>query len=93
MQQGPPRRVYVLIVGHHGSRNATPRELLWESATERQSRKLLTTFSNMPGSGSAAATTEVPLRSSVRASETGITRTTTTQLRQLAIAQPVDIDV
>ena len=48
-------------VGHHGSRNATPRKLLWENFRKRKGRQLKTMMSTMPGKhGTKKSKTEVP---------------------------------
>ena len=48
-------------VGHHGSRNATPRKLLWENFRKRKGRQLKTMMSTMPGKhGAKKSKTEVP---------------------------------
>jgi hypothetical protein len=51
-------------VGHHGSRNATPKTLLWERFSKRSASKqkrLRTMLSTMPGKhGASARRTEVP---------------------------------
>jgi hypothetical protein len=51
-------------VGHHGSLNATPKQMLWEAFTKRGNRKRLTTMlSTMPGKhGKTVSKTEVPRR-------------------------------
>lgn len=61
--------VDVLKVGHHGSLNATPRKLLWETLKKRGSgRKLKTLLSTMPGKhGKTASKTEVPRRTLLNA--------------------------
>jgi hypothetical protein len=75
--------VDVYKVGHHGSRNATPKELLWEKFTKRGAQKgkrLKTVMSTMPGKhGATKRRTEVP-RKSLRdalASESDLTDTET----------------
>ncbi|MGH8764421.1 MAG: MBL fold metallo-hydrolase [Burkholderiales bacterium] len=51
-------------VGHHGSRNATPKKLLWENFMNRggpKGRRLKTALSTLPGKhGSSSSKTEVP---------------------------------
>jgi hypothetical protein len=51
-------------VGHHGSRNATPKELLWENFSKRnkpKGKRLLTMLSTLPGKhGKTKSKTEVP---------------------------------
>ena len=49
---------------HHGSRNATPKQLLWEGFSKRGSGKGLTTMlSTLPGKhGKTRNDTEVPRR-------------------------------
>jgi hypothetical protein len=55
--------VDVYKVGHHGSRNATPRKALWENFTKRNST-LHTLLSTMSGKhGNASSHTEVPRQS------------------------------
>ena len=73
--------VDVLKVGHHGSLNATPRKLLWETLSKRGSgKKLKTLLSTMPGKhGKTASKTEVPRRTLLDAlkSESELTNTQT----------------
>jgi L-ascorbate metabolism protein UlaG (beta-lactamase superfamily) len=54
--------VDVYKVGHHGSLNATPKKLLWESFTKKgKSKRLRTILSTLPGKhGKVANKTEVP---------------------------------
>lgn len=59
-------------VGHHGSRNATPKKLLWEKFTKRGRGKgrLRAMISTMPGKhGSAKKRTEVPRKTLLQALE------------------------
>jgi hypothetical protein len=53
-------------VGHHGSRNATPRQMLWDNFQKRGSQKgmrMRTLLSTMPGKhGTPGKKTEVPRR-------------------------------
>jgi hypothetical protein len=73
--------VDVLKVGHHGSLNATPRKLLWETLNKRGSgKKLKTLLSTMPGKhGKSSSKTEVPRRTLLEAlrSESDLTSTQT----------------
>jgi len=68
-------------VGHHGSRNATPRQLLWEAFTRRGRNgkgRLITLLSTMPGKhGKLESQTEVPRQTLVEAlnAETELHRT------------------
>jgi len=67
-------------VGHHGSRNATPKKLLWDGFTKRSTAKgrLQTLLSTMPGKhGTPSQNTEVPRRTLLEAleSETALTNT------------------
>ena len=70
-------------VGHHGSRNATPKRLLWEGFTKRgagPAARLRTMLSTMPGKhGTPAKRTEVPRTTLLAAlrSETVLLETTT----------------
>jgi hypothetical protein len=55
--------VDVYKVGHHGSRNATPKQLLWEKFSKRggaQGRRLRTLLSTLPGKHGKSAATAVP---------------------------------
>jgi len=53
--------VDVYKVGHHGSLNATPRQLLWEGFRKRSTRRLNTLLSTLPGKhGHKQNHTEVP---------------------------------
>ncbi|HEX4936223.1 MAG TPA: hypothetical protein VFV33_23740, partial [Gemmatimonadaceae bacterium] len=62
--------VDVYKVGHHGSRNATPRRLLWERFRKRRGRQLTTLLSTLPGKhGSTSRNTEVPRRTLLQALE------------------------
>ncbi len=67
-------KVNVYKVGHHGSRNATPKTL-WSgfkarSTDKKNKRRLKTFMSTMPGKhGKAASKTEVPRRTLVEALE------------------------
>ncbi len=62
--------VDVYKVGHHGSRNATPRKLLWEKFRKRKGRQLQTLLSTLPGKhGHASSNTEVPRRTLLQALE------------------------
>jgi hypothetical protein len=56
-------------VGHHGSRNATPRKLLWDNFTKKGPKKTLKTMvSTLPGKhGSSAKKSEVPRRTLLEA--------------------------
>jgi hypothetical protein len=59
-------------VGHHGSRNATPKELLWANFRKRgeSSRRMKTALSTMKGKhGSAQRRTEVPRKPLLKALE------------------------
>jgi hypothetical protein len=59
-------------VGHHGSRNATPKTLLWENFAKRGKSKgrLKTALSTLKGKhGTAAKKTEVPRRTLLKALE------------------------
>lgn len=60
-------------VGHHGSRNATPKKLLWEAFKNRgkpNGRRLLTLLSTLPGKhGKSEKHTEVPRRTLLEALE------------------------
>jgi len=50
-------------VGHHGSRNATPRKMLWEKFRKTANEKLETMLSTMSGKhGKVSSKTEVPRR-------------------------------
>ncbi|MCC6930460.1 MAG: hypothetical protein IT359_15850 [Gemmatimonadaceae bacterium] len=62
--------VDVYKVGHHGSRNATPRKLLWEKFRKRKGRQLKTLLSTLPGKhGRTTSNTEVPRRTLLQALE------------------------
>lgn len=53
--------VDVYKVGHHGSLNATPKELLWKGFKKRAGKELRTVLSTLPGKhGKARNKTEVP---------------------------------
>jgi hypothetical protein len=56
-------------VGHHGSRNATPKTLLWENFGKRSGRdKLICALSTMKGKhGTAQKQTEVPRKTLLEA--------------------------
>jgi hypothetical protein len=55
------KEVDLYKVGHHGSRNATPKKLLWENFRKRGSGKLQSVLSTMPGKhGTPSKRTEVP---------------------------------
>ena len=55
--------VDVYKVGHHGSRNATPKKALWENFSKRKGKGLHTLLSTMPNKhGHSASNTEVPRR-------------------------------
>jgi hypothetical protein len=64
-------------VGHHGSRNATPRELLWETFENRggprKPQRLTTVLSTAAGpfKGKAGSEGEVPRRTLVKALRAG----------------------
>lgn len=59
-------------VGHHGSLNATPRQLLWQKFRKRKGRELQTMVSTMRGKhGHPESRTEVPRRTLVQALEAG----------------------
>jgi hypothetical protein len=62
-------RVDLYKVGHHGSLNATPKKLLWESFKKRgPQRRLKTALSTIPGKhGKASNDTEVPRRPLLKA--------------------------
>lgn len=60
-------------VGHHGSRNATPKTLLWENFAKRGNgaRRMKTALSTMKGKhGSPTKKTEVPRKTLLEALET-----------------------
>jgi len=67
------RQVDLYKVGHHGSRNATPRKLLWEAFAKRRGtggRGLVSLLSTMAGKhGTASRQTEVPRKTLVAALE------------------------
>lgn len=57
-------------VGHHGSRNATPKKLLWENFAKRGTGRLQALLSTMPGKhGTPAKKTEVPRKTLLDALE------------------------
>jgi hypothetical protein len=71
-------------VGHHGSRNATPKKLLWESFTKRGTgkKRMQTVLSTLPGKhGTAAKKTEVPRKTLLQALETETSLCNTTKLK------------
>jgi hypothetical protein len=58
-------------VGHHGSRNATPKKLLWENFRKRGSGRMQALLSTLPGKhGTPAKKTEVPRKTLLDALET-----------------------
>jgi hypothetical protein len=60
--------VDVYKVGHHGSLNATPKELLWERFAKKKGKKLKTLLSTLPGKhGRVKSRTEVPRKTLVEA--------------------------
>jgi hypothetical protein len=65
--------VDVYKVGHHGSLNATPKQLLWESFRKRNkpgARRMRTLLSTLPGKhGKTQSKTEVPRRPLLEALE------------------------
>jgi hypothetical protein len=76
-------------VGHHGSRNATPKTLLWDRFTKRGKGKqrMRTVMSTMPGKhGHANRKTEVPRKTLLRALETETTLVNTDDLKKGAKA-------
>jgi beta-lactamase superfamily II metal-dependent hydrolase len=77
-------------VGHHGSRNATPRKLLWENFAKRGKARgrLKTALSTLKGKhGSAAKKTEVPRGTLLKALQ-GETEFLSTQDHSLASPEP-----
>jgi hypothetical protein len=77
--------VDVYKVGHHGSRNATPKEILWEKFRKRgkpKAERLQTVISTMPGKhGTPAKRTEVPRKTLMDALEHESTLTDTRTLK------------
>ncbi len=77
--------VDVYKVGHHGSRNATPKDLLWEKFEKRgkpKGQRLQTVISTLSGKhGTAAKNTEVPRRTLMDALEHESTLTNTQTLK------------
>ena len=75
-------------VGHHGSLNATPKTLLWESFVNRNkpvAQRMKTVLSTMPGKhGSTNSRTEVPRRTLLDALEQETVLTSTHRLRASA---------
>jgi hypothetical protein len=71
-------------VGHHGSRNATPKKLLWEAFAKRGTGKtrMRTLLSTLPGKhGAAARKTEVPRKTLLDALESETTLSNTIDLK------------
>jgi hypothetical protein len=71
-------------VGHHGSRNATPKKLLWDKFAKRGNGKarMRTILSTLPGKhGTSAKKTEVPRRTLLDALENETTLSNTTDLK------------
>lgn len=77
-------------VGHHGSRNATPKTLLWEGFAKRgRAKRLKTALSTLKGKhGTAAKKTEVPRKTLVDAlkAETDFVSTEGLSLAKDAVA-------
>ena len=84
-------------VGHHGSRNATPRQLLWEGFARRGAPKdtrLRTMLSTLPGKhGTAAKHTEVPRETLLTALEAETVLLNTNDLPKGALCQLTVVDV
>jgi hypothetical protein len=69
-------------VGHHGSLNATPRKLLWETFRRRKDRQLQTMVSTLRGKhGHTESRTEVPRRTLVAALKAGSRLKSTQELK------------
>ncbi len=65
------KEVDLYKVGHHGSRNATPKKLLWENFSKRGTGRMQALLSTMPGKhGTPAKKTEVPRKTLLEALET-----------------------
>lgn len=82
--------VDVYKVGHHGSRNATPKKLLWEGFRNRGAGKsrMRTLLSTLPGKhGTASKKTEVPRKTLLDALETETTLSNTNDLKVGANAE------
>jgi hypothetical protein len=77
-------------VGHHGSRNATPRTL-WSSFAKRKGRKLKTLMSTAAGVYDKSAEGRVPSPNLVDALHAGSTLQSTEKLRKTN--QPVIIEL
>lgn len=84
-------------VGHHGSRNATPKQLLWERFAKRgraKGRRLETMISTMPGKhGTPRRRTEVPRRTLLEALEMETDLLSTTDLQKTEMCQLTTIKV
>lgn len=84
-------------VGHHGSRNATPKQLLWEGFSKRgaaKGRRLRTLLSTMPGKhGTPAKHTEVPRETLLDALENETDLQNTHQLKKDEVRHLTTIEV
>src|SRR5262245_61389111 len=90
-------RVDFYKVGHHGSRNATPRQLLWEGFAKRgapRATRLKTVLSTLPGKhGTPARHTEVPRETLLTALEAETVLLNTSQLPKGELFHLTAIDV
>ena len=84
-------------VGHHGSRNATPKQLLWEGFSKRgaiKEKRLRTMLSTLPGKhGTAAKHTEVPRATLLAALQAETTLLNTNTLPKGDLFQLTVVDV
>ncbi len=84
-------------VGHHGSRNATPKQLLWEKFAKRgaaKGRRLETMISTMPGKhGTTKKRTEVPRKTLLEALKTETDLLSTTDLKKAEMCNVTTIKV
>jgi hypothetical protein len=80
-------------VGHHGSRNATPKTLLWENFAKRgAAKRLQTALSTMRGKhGTAAKKTEVPRKTLLEALDAETRLVNTEKLSLAADKEPCEV--
>lgn len=84
-------------VGHHGSRNATPKQLLWETFAKRgrtKGRRLRTMISTLPGKhGKPKTHTEVPRKTLLEALSSESDLQSTDDLKKNELCQLLRIEV
>jgi beta-lactamase superfamily II metal-dependent hydrolase len=84
-------------VGHHGSRNATPKQLLWQGFSKRggpQATRLRTMLSTMPGKhGTSGKRTEVPRKTLLQALESETVLLSTNKFKKGEMCRVTEVTV